>query len=185
MRLDMKRLFLTLALLIGIAGLSLAQEAAGPDPVMYVTRYQLSAEPVPVYGLFDLGSKPSVRLVVPSLEGGVMRLRLHGRHYVTPVQKPFSVTAAFEDVTGRVFQQSAKIVFEPASQPTMPRWFRHLENIAGLYGGLEAEVRIPPGASVVNLLGNDENPASASPNQLVGYVSHIVLPGADSIGQER
>lgn len=155
-----------------LSGSALAQEL---PPPLFVTEYRLAVDNSPVYGLFDLGSKPSIRLVAPALNGGKLKLQLHGKHYQSPGAKPFSISASFEDVSGRVFDQSSKIAFVPAKQTSSPRWFKGLESVVGLYGSQVVEIAIPPGTSVINLLGDDDT-LSDSPYQLIGYVSHITGP---------
>lgn len=152
-----------------------AQTDTDEPAIQYITQYQVATPEAPVYGLFDIGLKPSVRLVVSSLQGGKLKLDLHGMHYLAPVAKPFKVMATFEDVTGTVFQESAPYTFTASHQKLSPTWFTGLERIAGYYGSQHIEIPVPPGTSVINLLGDDTQPAT-SPNQLVGYVSHIQLP---------
>lgn len=171
----MKRFLSLLLLVLMLCGLSVAQSATDEPSVQYITQYQLTADNSPVYGLFDIGEKPSVRLVTGNINGGTLKLQLHGRHYLEPIAKTFSMSVTFEDVTGRVFQQSSSFGFVQAKQATVPRWFLGLENIAGLYGNQTIDIPVPPGTSVINLVGDDGG-ASPSPNQLVGYVSHIQLP---------
>lgn len=153
----------------------LAQEAPSQAEVLYITRYQLASDRSLVYGLFDLGSKPSVRIILPTLNTGKLRFQLHGRHYLAPVEKHFSVSVGFEDVSGRVFAQSPKFPFSLTTQRPSPVWFADLEGVAGLYGNQPIEVQVPPGTTVINLLADDETMA-VSPNQLLGYISHIQMP---------
>lgn len=161
--------------LLGLLLLPMAQAkllAGNELDTLYVTRYQLAVDNSPVYGIFDLGARPSVRISTPDSRGGKLRLLLHGRYYAAPLAKPFSLIVAFEDVTGRVFQQPSPFAFAPEKETSNPQWFHGLDDIAGLYGNRLVEVPVPPGTSVINLLGDDGN-ASASPYQLMGYVSHL------------
>jgi hypothetical protein len=125
-----------------------------------------------VYGMFDLGNKPSVRLPLGASSTGRMRFLLHGRHYAAPLGKPFSVRVAFEDVTGRVFSESKPMTFTPPSDHILPRWFDDLTGVAGLYGEQVVTLPIPAGTTVIDFLGDDLEPGS-SPNTLVGYISSI------------
>jgi hypothetical protein len=69
------------------------------------------------------------------------------------------------------------VTFQATKQPTTPQWFKALDNLAGCYGSQTITMTVPQGTSVVNLMGDDAT--TASPNQLVGYVSRIELPGAE------
>src|SRR5262249_43816626 len=135
---------------------------------LYITRYQTTGNQAPVYGLFDLGDKPSVKIVANSPNGGTMTLRLHGRFFHMAVEHPFALRITFEDVTGRVFGEAPKIEFQGEKQGTSPTWFAQLENIAGYYGDQNVTVKIPAGTSVINLLADDDE-TTVSPNQLMGY----------------
>lgn len=88
--------------------------------------------------------------------------------------KPFSVSAGFEDVTGRIFQESPRYAFEPSAATSPPQWFASLEEIVGMYGSQDIRIQVPPGASIINLRGEDGE-SSRSPNQLLGYISHLQL----------
>ncbi len=148
------------------------------NATLYITQYHLASSDSPVYGLFNIGTKPSVQLVAPSLNGGILKLKLHGKHYLMANRQPFSVMVSFEDESGKVFSQSAKYTFSPDKQNTDPHWFLGLQNIAGLYGSQSVNIPVPPGTSTIDLVGVEGQ--STSPNQLVGYVSDIILPQATS-----
>lgn len=169
----MKSCFIFLFACLLLCTVVFAQAAPEGKSIQYITQYQLASDRSPVHGLFDLGNKPSVKIIYPSLQGGKIRFQLHGRHYLSPVGRGFSVSASFEDVTGRVFQQSDKISFKSAD--LNPQWFTALENLVGLYGNQSVEIKVPPGTSVINLLGDDEASA-VSPNELLGYISHLQIP---------
>jgi hypothetical protein len=182
----MKRIFLTLTALLLWPGAAFAQitevtevTSIGPpaqQSAVYITEYQLSEDKSLVYGVFDLGNKPSVKFIVSSPQGGKLTLQLHGRYYHLPIEHPFSIRASYEDVTGRVFQESDKIVFDPVKQGgSAPKWFNLLDNIAGLYGNQSITLQVPAGTSVVNVMADDET-TPVSPNQLMGYISHIKIP---------
>ncbi len=163
------------ALLIVAPARAVTPDAPDGQPIQYITRYQLMSDKADVYGIFDIGNKPSVKLVYPSLNGGRLRIRLHGRHYQHPVINTYAIYAGFEDVTGRVFQTSSQVEFKGTTTGTTPTWFSQLEKIAGLYGDQTLEITVPPGTSIVNLYGDDLQNA-ASPNQLLGYISHLQYP---------
>jgi hypothetical protein len=170
----MKQFVLFALALLLFVGLSFAQTAPEMPDVLYITRYQLATDRAHVYGLFDLGEKPSVRIVYPSARGGKLRLQLHGRHYTAPAAKPFAMYAGFEDVTGRVFYRTARIAFSPPVQNIAPQWFFGLEQVVGLYGSQIVEIPVPPGTTVINLMG-DEDQSAVSPNQLLGYISRLQI----------
>lgn len=171
----MKRFWFWIGSCLVLCSVAWAQPAADEAPIQYITQYQAGNQSVLVYGLFDIGQKPSVRLVTSALQGGTLKLDLHGMHYLAPIAKPFKLIVTFEDVTGTVFAESAPYTFNNVNQKLTPTWFTGLEHIAGYYGSQHVEIPVPPGTSVINLLGDDSQHA-VSPNQLVGYVSHIQIP---------
>ncbi len=170
-----KWLLSTLVLLALLLPPVLAQTEPDASSVLYITRYSLVNDKTDVYGLFDLGSKPSVRLISPSATGGRLQLVLHGKQYAGPANKPFALIASFEDVSGRVFSESQPYSFTPDTNNPGVFWFRDLEGIAGLYGSQAIAIPVPYGTTVINLRGDDLQ-TPESPNQLLGYVSHIILP---------
>jgi hypothetical protein len=172
----MKHLILILALLFCatscLPGVSFAQSAPEAATVLAITEYRLSLDNEKVYGLFDLGDRPSLRFPFPNPNGGKIRFRLHAQHFQSPVNRSFSVVISYEDVTGREFEKTNALPFNLDKQNLSPEWFSGLENIAGLYGGEIIEVNVPPGTVTINMIG-DNGGASASPNELLGYITHI------------
>lgn len=157
--------------------IALAQDDGEGSGVSAITVYALAKDNSPVYGVFDLGMKPSVRVLFPNASGGKMRFQIHGRHYVGPVPKGFNVLLGFEDVAGKTFAQSKPVTFLPEKQSTSAVWFKDLDGLAGLFGSASFEVQVPAGTAVINVMGDDPE-MTASPNHLMGYLSHIELTAA-------
>ncbi len=149
----------------------LAQPAPN-ESVVYITSYQDAETHQTVYGVFDLGERPSVRVLNPLKGAGRFLLRLHGKYFTGPVANAFAMKLRFEDVTGRVFNESPGEIFLLNKQPSSPHWFAELTHIAGYYGQQEITFSVPYGTTVLNILGDDTTQAT-SPNQLLGYVSHF------------
>lgn len=146
-------------------------------PVLAISQYQLTSDKAAAYGLFDIGNKPSLRIIFPESRWGKIKLQLHGRYYTSANTKPFSVVASFEDASGKIFQQSKKLSFTVPKGVISPSpvWFSGLDKVAGCYGSQIVEINVPVGTAVVNIMGDDNQPAG-TPNQLVGYISHIQIP---------
>ena len=169
----------TVAILLGLP-ITLAQiDSSAPAPIGYITRYLVDApkrSTEAVYGVFDMGSKPSVRITTESTAGGELTLNLHGKHYRSPSLNTFYVKALYEDVSGRGFDESDWVAFEPMKQDNDPTWFTRLNGISGLFGEQTIRIRVPYGTSVINLVGRAKSAEDNAPNTLLGYVSQIQAP---------
>lgn len=150
-------------------------------PVQYITRYDVSrpdsVEDSAVYGMFDIGQKPSVVITTHATDGGLISFQLHGKHYRTPALTRFYVQARFEDVTGRIFEESSWVAFDAVSSaPASPMWFQGLEEVSGLFGQQPIRFSVPYGTSAIHLVGRAHLEDKPAPFTLLGYISHIQAP---------
>ena len=177
---DRIRLFLAGVLgllLVGMMPPVMAQDELPPPPdallvQQYITQYEVNNSNVPIFGVFELGHRPSCVLHLPSSRGGVLMLKVHGRVYQKAVMAPFFIWFAFEGNDGSVTQESNQFSFTPSESNSQPTWFKDTENIAGYYGDQTLAIDVPRGTEAVWILGENDS-LSTYPNQLLGYVSHF------------
>jgi hypothetical protein len=149
--------------------------AAAADNVLFLSKYELSADRQAVFGLFDMGNKPSIRIVLPSKPSANKRARfeLSGKYFKKPNLAPFSLVAVFQDASGKSIPQTVKIVFDGTQYSSKyPEWFYGMERVAGQYGRQPVEISIPNNASILDLTVVPSSAVKPA-NALVGYLSRL------------
>jgi hypothetical protein len=159
-----------------------AQEELPPQPdallvQQYITQYDVVGSAFPVFGVFELGHRPSCVIHLPSSRGGSLSLKLHGRVYQKAVMAPFFIWFAFEGDEGSIIQESSQFSFTPSESDNRPTWFKDTENTSGFYGDQPLTIDVPKGTEAVWILGENDT-LSTYPNQLLGYVSHFQFKAA-------